>query len=80
MTKREKIAGRVANAPTAVRWEDFLKLADTAGFTWRKGKRRNAFILEREPDQITLTVHKPHGTNPVDPAAVRELMKAMKLR
>lgn len=80
MTKREKIAGKVASAPTAVRWADFLKLAETAGFTWRKGKRRNAYVLEREADQVTLTVHKPHGTNPVDPAAVRELMKAMKLR
>ncbi len=80
MTKREKIAGKVARAPTAVRWTDFLKPAETAGFTWRKGKRRNAFILEREADQVTLTVHKSHGTNPVDPAAVRELMKAMKLR
>jgi|GEM_PF-3102633 len=80
MTKRDKIAGKVVNAPTAVRWVDFLKLAEAAGFTWRKGKRRNAYVLEREADQITLTVHKPHGADPVDPAAVRELMKAMKLR
>ncbi len=80
MTKRDKLPGKIANAPTAVRWADFLRLAEAAGFTWRKGKRKNAFVLEREKDQTTLTVHKPHGSNPVDPAAVRELVKVMKPR
>ena len=80
MVKWSKRRDRIFEGPRSVRWRDFVKAAEEAGFTFRKARRGTGYVFERESDQITLAVHKPHGNKSVDPAAVAALLKVMRKR
>jgi len=77
MSRERKLGQRIQRGPQGVRWRDFVKAANLAGFTMRKTRRGSGYIFERSGDQVVLAVHKPHGNRPVDPAAVKQLKKFM---
>ncbi|MES2554923.1 MAG: type II toxin-antitoxin system HicA family toxin [Bacteroidota bacterium] len=75
MSKQEKLIVRIKSHPTDFTWEELMKLLTHFGYSELKSAKtsgsRRKFV---GPNQVIISLHKPHPDNIVKPYALKQLI------
>lgn len=80
MGQKEKRIERLKTKPTDYTYDEARALLQSFGFEeYQKGSTSGSRVLfHREHDNMSILLHKPHPSNEMDVAAVKQLLRQLK--